>query len=81
MSGRVPALIVIADEARGVALVKGIDAQRCVYLVSPSDFHWVPKYSRSGRGWTIPVSAVVDLVAWGQQNRELVVVHRRKAQP
>jgi hypothetical protein len=69
-----PALIITLDESRGVALVKGRAAEEALFRVAPETFQW----SESGRGWVVALNVADDLTAWGQQARELVVVHRRR---
>jgi hypothetical protein len=79
-ANRRPAVIVTVDHERGLALLRGRLAQEAAYAVSPDTFAWAPMRCRSG-GWLVPAAVAADIAAWGQQNRELVVVHRRKESP
>jgi hypothetical protein len=73
-----PWLVITVDRERELALVRGPGAERAVYLVSPADFEWAPQWSPSRRGWVVPESAVADLVALAQADKQLAVVHDRK---
>ena len=72
---RRPWLIVSVDKPSGLALVRGIDAQRACALVSRVP----PRRSVRGPGWVIPAEHAADLVALGTVYRDLVVVVERKA--
>jgi hypothetical protein len=89
LAGREPEAAVTADRratpfvtiAGDRALVRGQLAQEAAYTVSPVDFSWAPQWSREGRGWVIPSSAVPDVQAWAQTGGEMCVVHQRKNPP
>jgi hypothetical protein len=76
-----PAVFVTVDTERGLALLRGREAERVAYLLSPPSFEWAPEFSPSGRGWLVPAPVAADVVAWGQLNRELVIMHGRKDTP
>lgn len=53
------------------ALVCGRDAERTVKLLVDN-----PQYSRSGRGWVIPVGAVEDLWCYAWTRREFIGIRK-----
>lgn len=73
-----PAVFVTIDEERGLALLRGREAERVAYLISPGNFSWVPAWSPSGKGSLVPLAATDDIAAYCQTAGEFAVVHERR---
>jgi hypothetical protein len=73
-----PDVIITTDRARRVALVRGDRAYDAVRILAPVD-GWAPRWSRSGRGWLVPLGVADDLDALGRVRHWLVVRHERRA--
>lgn len=72
---RGPALFITIDDARGLALVRGPDADFATLAVAAD------ARQRSRLGWVIPVSLVGDLMAYEKWNHSVVSVsHRNRRQ-
>lgn len=70
-----PLLWIETSPRRGMALVRGDEAERITGLVSRAK----PQWSRSGNGWVIPIEVVDDLRCYAWRIRDFVIVYCREA--